>query len=192
MTIKDIYRASHLISFVPLIKRCLLTFVVVSFFEIFIIFDLNIHIGRNLASGMLVFLLIINVIIVIVGLLFLRLLKENLENKGINFADSVYLSDQLQKEIVTPVTSDYSKDTKNYSAIKANLERFDSFIIVFDETVIIFIKEPREVQMRLNSQTLDKIAKDIAEITGLRNSSYELKTFNTSKIKHYQVQQLNK
>lgn len=193
MRIEDVYHISHLISFVPFVKKCLLTFVIVSFLEICIIFDLNANLGRNLASGMLVFLLIINIIIMVVGLLFLKLLKESLENKGIDFVNSVDLSNQLQKEIVTPVTSSYSKDAKNYSAIKANLMRFESFVVVFNEIILIFIKEPKEVQIRLDLQMLDQIAEDLAEITGLRNSKYEIKAIRTNfGVKHFQVQKLGK
>lgn len=193
MKIEDIYHISHLISFVPIIKKYLLTFIVISGFEIFTIFDLNANLGRNLASGMLTFFIIINVIIMVVGLLFLKLLKENLESQGIDFINSVYLTNQLQKEIVSPVTSSYSKDTKNYSAIKANLARFESFVVAFGENVLIFIKDPKEVQMRLDLHTLDQIARDLAEITHLRNSKYEVKTIKTYQgIKHFQVQQLSK
>lgn len=193
MKIKNVYHVCHLISFVPLIKKCLLILGAVSACELLVIFDFNANIGENIASGLLTFFIIINVIIMIACFIFLKLLKEDLENKGIDFVNSVDLSNQLQKEIVTPVTSSYSKDAKNYSAIKANLMRFESFVVVFNEIILIFIKEPKEVQIRLDLQMLDQIAGDLAEITGLRNSKYEIKAIRTNfGVEHFQVQKLGK
>lgn len=195
MKIKDIYQVTHLISIVPIIKKLLMVLTVISIIELFIIFDLNANLGVNIASALLIFFIIINLTTIMIGCLFIKSLKEKIEEYGFNFRDSTFLTKQVQGEIVTPVTSNYSRDTKSYPAMKANLERFESFVVLLNEMemAIIFIKEPREVQMRLSDETLDRIARDLAEITGLRNSKYEIKSIRTLRgLKHFQVQKLSR
>lgn len=100
--------------------------------------------------------------------------RQEYEQLGYDFQESKKLTRYLQRLLRSKVdSSSYISSANRQNQIENNLIRLGSFIICFRQSIYIFILRTGGIDGRRDINELNEMAREIANFTNSRNSSFQ-------------------
>ena len=140
--------------------------------------------GQNSYTGWNVWSIGWSILLVILGIIDINLLtniqkypkyyRKEYEQLGYDFQESHKLTRYLQRLLRSKVdSSSYISSANRQNQIENNLIRLGSFAICFRQSIYIFILQTGGIDGRRDINDLNEIARELANFTSARNSSFE-------------------
>lgn len=144
----------------------------------------DIDFGQNSFVGWNVWSIGWAVLLIVVGVIDVRYLaniqeyprfyRKDYEEMGYDFGESKKLTRYLQRLLRSKVdASNYISSAKRQNQIENNLIRLGSFVICFRHSIYIFILRTGGIDGRRDINELNEIARELANFTNSRNSSFQ-------------------
>lgn len=100
--------------------------------------------------------------------------RREYEQLGYDFQESNKLTRYLQRLLRSKVdSSSYISSANRQNQLENNLIRLGSFVICFRQSIYIFILQTGGIDGRRDINDLNEIARELANFTNSRNSSFE-------------------
>lgn len=140
--------------------------------------------GQNSYAGWNVLSISWTILLVILGIFDINWLakiqkypkyyRQEYEQLGYDFQESKKLTRYLQRLLRSKVdSSSYISSANRQNQIENNLIRLGSFIICFRQSIYIFILRTGGIDGRRDINELNEMAREIANFTNSRNSSFQ-------------------
>lgn len=140
--------------------------------------------GQNSYAGWNVWSIGWSILLVILGIIDINLLtniqkypkyyRKEYEQLGYDFQESHKLTRYLQRLLRSKVdSSSYISSANRQNQIENNLIRLGSFVICFRQSIYIFILRTGGIDGRRDINDLNEIARELANFTNSRNSSFQ-------------------
>ena len=140
--------------------------------------------GQNSYTGWNVWSIGWAILLVILGIIDINLLtniqkypkyyRKEYEQLGYDFQESHKLTRYLQRLLRSKVdSSSYISSANRQNQIENNLIRLGSFVICFRQSIYIFILRTGGIDGRRDINDLNEIARELANFTNSRNSSFQ-------------------
>lgn len=140
--------------------------------------------GQNSYTGWNVWSIGWSILLVILGIIDINLLtniqkypkyyRKEYEQLGYDFQESHKLTRYLQRLLRSKVdSSSYISSANRQNQIENNLIRLGSFVICFRQSIYIFILRTGGIDGRRDINDLNEIARELANFTNSRNSSFQ-------------------
>lgn len=140
--------------------------------------------GQNSYTGWNVWSIGWSILLVILGIIDINLLtniqkypkyyRKGYEQLGYDFQESHKLTRYLQRLLRSKVdSSSYISSANRQNQIENNLIRLGSFVICFRQSIYIFILRTGGIDGRRDINDLNEIARELANFTNSRNSSFQ-------------------
>lgn len=140
--------------------------------------------GQNSYTGWNVWSIGWSILLVILGIIDINLLtniqkypkyyRKEYEQLGYDFQESHKLTRYLQRLLRSKVdSSSYISSANRQNQIENNLIRLGSFAICFRQSIYIFILRTGGIDGRRDINDLNEIARELANFTNSRNSSFQ-------------------
>lgn len=140
--------------------------------------------GQNSYTGWNVWSIGWSILLVILGIIDINLLtniqkypkyyRKEYEQLGYDFQESHKLTRYLQRLLRSKVdSSSYISSANRQNQIENNLIRLGSFVICFRQSIYIFILRTGGIDGRRDINELNEIARELANFTNSRNSSFQ-------------------
>lgn len=140
--------------------------------------------GQNSYTGWNVWSIGWSILLVILGIIDINLLtniqkypkyyRKGYEQLGYDFQESHKLTRYLQRLLRSKVdSSSYISSADRQNQIENNLIRLGSFVICFRQSIYIFILRTGGIDGRRDINDLNEIARELANFTNSRNSSFQ-------------------
>lgn len=140
--------------------------------------------GQNSYTGWNVWSIGWSILLVILGIIDINLLtniqkypkyyRKEYEQLGYDFQESHKLTRYLQRLLRSKVdSSSYISSANRQNQIENNLIRLGSFVICFRQSIYIFILRTGGIDGRRDINNLNEIARELANFTNSRNSSFQ-------------------
>ena len=151
---------------------------------IFLLLIVDIDFGQNSYIGWNVWSISWAVVLLILGLVDIKWLakiqkypkyyRREYEQLGYDFQESQKLTRYLQRLLRSKVdSSSYISSATRQNQLENNLIRLGSFVICFRQSIYIFILRTSGIDGRRDINDLNEIARELANFTNSRNSSYQ-------------------
>lgn len=151
---------------------------------IFLLLIVDIDFGQNSYIGWNVWSISWAVVLLILGLVDIKWLakiqkypkyyRREYEQLGYDFQESQKLTRYLQRLLRSKVdSSSYISSANRQNQIENNLIRLGSFVICFRQSIYIFILRTGGIDGRRDINDLNEIARELANFTNSRNSSFQ-------------------
>ena len=169
----------------------------------------DIDFGQNSDAGWNVWDISWAVLLIILGLIVVKWLaniqeypkyyRQDYEQLGYNFQESKKLTRYLQRLLKSKVDSSKYSSANRQNQLENNLIRLGSFVICFRQSIYIFILRTGGIDGRRDINELNEIARELANFTDARNSSFQQFTTEykpplmiNRRLVNYVVQRLNR
>lgn len=140
--------------------------------------------GQNSYTGWNVWSIGWSILLVILGIIDINLLtniqkypkyyRREYEQLGYDFQESNKLTRYLQRLLRSKVdSSSYISSANRQNQLENNLIRLGSFVICFRQSIYIFILQTGGIDGRRDINDLNEIARELANFTSARNSSFQ-------------------
>ena len=140
--------------------------------------------GQNSYAGWNVLSISWTILLVILGIFDINWLakiqkypkyyRREYEQLGYDFQESNKLTRYLQRLLRSKVdSSSYISSANRQNQLENNLIRLGSFVICFRQSIYIFILQTGGIDGRRDINDLNEIARELANFTNSRNSSFE-------------------
>ena len=176
---------------------------------IFLLLIVDIDFGQNSYIGWNVWSMSWAVVLLILGLVDIKWLakiqkypkyyRREYEQLGYDFQESQKLTRYLQRLLRSKVdSSSYISSATRQNQLENNLIRLGSFVICFRQWIYIFILRTSGIDGRRDINDLNEIARELANFTNSRNSSYQQFTtehkplLGNRRLVNYVVQRLDR
>lgn len=143
----------------------------------------DIDFGQNSDAGWNVWDISWAVLLIILGLIVVKWLaniqeypkyyRQDYEQLGYNFQESKKLTRYLQRLLKSKVDSSKYSSANRQNQLENNLIRLGSFVICFRQSIYIFILRTGGIDGRRDINELNEIARELANFTDARNSSFQ-------------------
>lgn len=143
----------------------------------------DIDFGQNSDAGWNVWDISWAVLLIILGLIVVKWLaniqeypkyyRQDYEQLGYNFQESKKLTRYLQRLLKSKVDSSKYSSANRQNQLENNLIRLGSFVICFRQSIYIFILRTGGIDGRRDISELNEIARELANFTDARNSSFQ-------------------
>lgn len=151
---------------------------------IMLLLIVDIDFGQNSYVGWNIWSISWAVLLVVVGFIDVKYLvdiqeypkyyRKDYEQLGYDFGESKKLTRYLQRLLKSKVdASNYISSAKRQNQIENNLIRLGSFVICFRRSIYIFILRTGGIDGRRDINELNEIARELANFTNSRNSSFQ-------------------
>ena len=176
---------------------------------IFLLLIVDIDFGQNSYIGWNVWSISWAVVLLILGLVDIKWLakiqkypkyyRREYKQLGYDFQESQKLTRYLQRLLRSKVdSSSYISSATRQNQLENNLIRLGSFVICFRQSIYIFILRTSGIDGRRDINDLNEIARELANFTNSRNSSYQQFTtehkplLGNRRLVNYVVQRLDR
>lgn len=177
---KELYHDFRFIALVPAKIATSLGILI----AILLLLIMDIDFGQNSDVGWNAWGIVWVVLLIIVGLIDVKYLvniqkypryyRQEYEQLGYSFQESKKLTKYLQRLLRSKVdSSSYISSAQRQNQLENNLIRLGSFVVCFKQSIYIFILRTGGIDGRRDINDLNEIARELANFTDARNSSFQ-------------------
>lgn len=168
---KDIFESYHYLATTPIKVDTALIVALFSLIFVVVGLDFCSHVFANFSS---IIFIITNIIIFLGCFVYIANLRETpsstslVESKNFRYRLSLKMTRLLQKELIETI-----EGNEMYRQKENNSLRLLSFVAVFENQAILYIRQPKKVENRKDHDELLAVANDIAGNLGFSISSFQ-------------------
>lgn len=177
---KNLYDHFRFLALVP--AKIITGFGILATILLLLIVDLDF--GQNSYGGWNAWSISWAILLIMVGIIDVKCLtkiqkypkyyRREYEQLGYDFQESNKLTRYLQRLLRSKVdSSSYISSANRQNQLENNLIRLGSFVICFRQSIYIFILQTGGIDGRRDINDLNEIARELANFTSARNSSFE-------------------